>query len=130
MRQTRKDNEWHFGMKAHAGGAQREQMPGKAVKWHVAAKRSKGKAMRDGALKELVKQLERAKARIRARVDICSIIARFATKAWPGIRHSYSACSVWRIWCLPKSSCWRHREAIRPEREDRARKGAKWGPAA
>jgi IS5 family transposase len=39
------------------------------VKWRVAAKRGKIKAMQDGALKDLVIALERTKAQIRARVE-------------------------------------------------------------
>lgn len=112
MHQTKKGNEWHFGMKAHigvdaasglvhsvvgtaanvtdvtqahallhgheadafgdagyTGVEKRDEMLDKAVKWHVAAKRGSLKAMRDGVLKELITQVERAKARIRARVE-------------------------------------------------------------
>jgi transposase, IS5 family len=39
------------------------------VKWHVALKRGKIKAMRDGALKDLLIAAERTKAQIRARVE-------------------------------------------------------------
>jgi IS5 family transposase len=39
------------------------------VKWHVAVKRGKIKAMRDGALKDLLIAAERTKAQIRARVE-------------------------------------------------------------
>ena len=52
-----KGNEWHFGMK------------GKPVKWRVAAKRGKIKAMQEGPLKDLVIAVERTKAQIRARVE-------------------------------------------------------------
>src|SRR5476651_1326870 len=38
------------------------------VEWHVAAKRGKIKAMAAGLLKELIVQLERVKAQVRARV--------------------------------------------------------------
>jgi IS5 family transposase len=157
MHQTRKGNEWHFGMKAHVGVdadsglvhslvgtaanesdvsqahallhgheelafgdagytgvASRDEMQGKSVKWHVALKRGKIKAMRDGALKELLIAAERTKAQIRARVEhpfhvikICSVIARFATRVWPRIRRS---CSAWQIWCSPGSGYWPHRE--------------------
>ncbi|MBU9147556.1 IS5-like element ISBmu2 family transposase, partial [Burkholderia multivorans] len=112
MHQTKKGNEWHFGMKAHIGvdadsglihsvvgtaanvsdvsqahallhgheeqvfadagyiGVdKREEMAGKAVKWHVAARRGKIKAMQEGALKDLVIALERTKAQIRWRVE-------------------------------------------------------------
>ena len=112
MHQTKKGNEWHFGMKAHigvdadsglvhslvgtaanesdvsqahallhgheelafgdagyTGVASRDEMQGKSVKWHVALKRGKIKAMRDGALKDLLIAAERTKAQIRARVE-------------------------------------------------------------
>src|ERR1700756_656854 len=112
MHQTKKGNEWHFGMKAHVGvdadsglvhsvvgtaanvsdvsqahallhgheeqafgdagyiGVdKREEMAGKTVKWHVAAKRGKIRAMQDGALKDLVNAVERTKAQIRSRVE-------------------------------------------------------------
>src|ERR1700684_387760 len=97
MHQTKKGNEWHFGMKAHIGvdadsglvhsvvgtaanvsdvsqahvllhgheeeafgdagylGVDnRDEMKGKPVKWRVAAKRGKIKAMQEGPLKDLV----------------------------------------------------------------------------
>jgi transposase, IS5 family len=112
MHQTKKGNEWHFGMKAHVGvdadsglvhsvvgtaandsdvsqahallhgheahafgdagytGVEkREEMQGATVKWHVAIKRGKIKAMREGALKDLLIAAERTKAQIRARVE-------------------------------------------------------------
>ncbi|WP_175817732.1 IS5 family transposase [Burkholderia diffusa] len=112
MHQTKKGNEWHFGMKAHVGvdaesglvhsvigtaanvsdvsqahallhgheedafgdagyiGVdKRDEMKGKTVTWHVASKRGKIKAMAEGALKDLLVELERTKARIRARVE-------------------------------------------------------------
>jgi len=112
MHQTKKGNEWHFGMKAHigvdadsglvhsvAGTAanvsdvsqahvllhgheeeafgdagylgvdNREEMKGKPVKWRVAEKRGKIKAMQEGPLKDLVIAVERTKAQIRARVE-------------------------------------------------------------
>ena len=120
MHQTKKGNEWHFGMKAHIGadadsglvhsvhvtsanesdvahthellhgeetevfadagytGVEKrsEIVAAKAsgeidqdVKWYVAAKRGKVKAMPEGPLKELVKKIEFAKAQVRARVE-------------------------------------------------------------
>jgi IS5 family transposase len=112
MHQTKKGNEWHFGMKAHigvdassglvhsvvgtaanesdvsqahallhgheahafgdagyTGVEKRDEMQGKSVKWQVAIKRGKIKAMRDGALKDLLVAVERTKAQIRARVE-------------------------------------------------------------
>ncbi|QTO20721.1 IS5 family transposase [Burkholderia seminalis] len=112
MHQTKKGNEWHFGMKAHigmdadagmvhsvittaanesdvsqahallhghepeafgdagyTGVDKREEMKGRALKWHVAFRRSKIKAMPQGMLKDLVIAVERTKAQIRARVE-------------------------------------------------------------
>lgn len=43
------------------------QAPG--VEWHVAAKRSKVKALPEGRVKELTQQLEKLKAQVRARVE-------------------------------------------------------------
>lgn len=114
MHQTKKGNEWHFGMKAHIGvdaksglvhsvsgtaanvadiaqahavlhGEEKEvyadagytgveKRPEIAtrntgVQWRVAAKRGKVKAMAEGTLKSLTMQLEKLKARVRARVE-------------------------------------------------------------
>jgi IS5 family transposase len=112
MHQTKKGNEWHFGMKAHigvdadsglvhslagtsanvsdvsqahallhgheveafgdagyTGVEKRDEMQGNAVQWRVAVKRARVKAMREGALKDLLIQVERTKAQIRARVE-------------------------------------------------------------
>lgn len=131
MHQTKKGNEWHFGMKAHigmdadaglvhsvitpaanesdvsqahallhghereafgdagyTGVDKREEMKGRALKWHVALRRSKIKAMPQGMLKDLVIAVERTKADI----------ARCATGGWPGTRRNCSACLHWRTW--------------------------------
>lgn len=120
MHQTKKGNEWHFGMKAHIGAdtesglvhslhvtaanesdvahthellhgqeaevfadagytgvqnreevinAQASGEISKDVTWHVAEKRGKVKAMPEGPLKDLVKQIEFMKAQVRARVE-------------------------------------------------------------
>nr|WP_279613035.1 IS5 family transposase [Burkholderia vietnamiensis] len=58
-----------FGDAGYIGVDKRAEMKSKSVKWRVAAKRGKIKAMRDGALKDLVIALERTKAQIRARVE-------------------------------------------------------------
>jgi IS5 family transposase len=119
MHQTKKGNEWHFGMKAHVGvdddsglvhsvvgtaanvsdvsqahallhgheedafgdagyiGVdKRDEMTGKPVRWRVAAKRGKIKAMQEGPLKDLVITVERTKAQIRARVEHPSHIVK------------------------------------------------------
>jgi IS5 family transposase len=114
MHQTKKGNEWHFGMKAHIGvdmdsglvhtvkataanvadiaqthavlhgqekvvfadagylGVEkREEIMGQhpGVKFYVAAKRGGIKAMKEGALKQAVQQLEKKKAQVRALVE-------------------------------------------------------------
>ena len=110
MHQTKKGNQWHFGMKAHIGvdvdsglvhtvtttaanEAEIEQVEellhGKeevvhadagysgadkrverqGLRWEVAAKRGKVKAMKDGREKRAVEKNEKRKASIRARVE-------------------------------------------------------------
>ncbi len=58
-----------FGDAGYTGVEKRDEMQGKSVKWQVAAKRGKIKAMRDGIVKDLLIAVERAKAQIRARVE-------------------------------------------------------------
>lgn len=58
-----------FADAGYIGVDKRDEMKGKAVKWHVAAKRGKIKAMQEGALKDLVIALERTKAQIHSRVE-------------------------------------------------------------
>jgi len=110
MRQAKKGNQWHFGMKAHIGvdadsglvhtvsttpanEADVEEVGGllhgkeqvvhadagytgadkrvnrKKLRWEIAAKRGRIKAMPDGAAKRAAEALERRKASIRARVE-------------------------------------------------------------
>ena len=65
MHQTKKGNQWYFGVEKHPEIA--AQCPG--VQWHVAAKRGKVKALAQGRVKELTQQLEKVKAQVRARVE-------------------------------------------------------------
>ncbi len=112
MHQTRKGNQWYFGMKAHIGadadsglvhtlvgtaanvsdvsqtehllhGAEeavfsdagyigadkRQALKDRPLKWHIALKRGKLKAMAEGPLKELTQRAERLKAQLRSRVE-------------------------------------------------------------
>jgi transposase, IS5 family len=114
MHQTRKGQEWHFGMKAHVGvdaasglvhtvigtaanvadiacadqalhGEEKtayvdagytgvEKRPEvlaahPEMQWIVAAKRGKVKALPEGRIKELTKEMERLKAQVRAKVE-------------------------------------------------------------
>jgi IS5 family transposase len=58
-----------FGDAGYTGVDKRDEMKGKTVKWQVALKRGKIKAMPESALKDLVIAAERTKAQIRARVE-------------------------------------------------------------
>ncbi len=58
-----------FGDAGYTGVDKRSEMKGKSVKWRVAVKRGKIKAMSEGPLKDLVIAVERTKAQIRARVE-------------------------------------------------------------
>jgi IS5 family transposase len=114
MHQTKKGNQWYFGMKAHVGAdagsglihtvigtpanvadvkcapallhgeektgygdagytgvEKRREQSGQAqeITWEVAMKRGKLKAMAEGEIKNLTQQLERLKARVRAKVE-------------------------------------------------------------
>lgn len=111
MHQTKKGNEWHFGMKAHVGTdlqgvvhtvlgtaanvadvacahqllhgeektagvdagytgvEKRPEATQSKVEWHVAAKRSKVRALPEGPLKTLTQELEKLKAQVRAKVE-------------------------------------------------------------
>jgi IS5 family transposase len=55
----------------YLGVEKREEIASRSpgVNWHVAAKRSKVKAMPEGRVKELTRQLETLKAQVRARVE-------------------------------------------------------------
>ncbi|MGH8403494.1 MAG: IS5 family transposase, partial [Gammaproteobacteria bacterium] len=111
MHQTKKGNQWYFGMKAHIGvdevtglvhsvvttaanvgdvtqvgnlmqgkenvvfgdagyiGAEKHAPAKRGRKWHIAAKRSKVKAIEDETLRDLTEQIEHIKASIRAAVE-------------------------------------------------------------
>lgn len=58
-----------FGDAGYIVVDKRDEMKRKSVKWRVAAKRGKIKAMQGGALRDLMIALERSKAQIRARVE-------------------------------------------------------------
>ncbi|MEF9387621.1 IS5 family transposase [Ralstonia solanacearum species complex bacterium KE056] len=58
-----------FGDAGYTGVEKRDEMQGKSVKWQVAVKRGKIKAMSEGIVKDLLIAVERAKAQIRARVE-------------------------------------------------------------
>lgn len=110
MHQTKKGNQWHFGMKAHIGvdadsglvhtvtttaaneadveqieellhgkeavvhadagytGAQ-TRIERQGVRWEIAAKRGRIKAMKDGRKKRALERIEKRKASIRAKVE-------------------------------------------------------------
>jgi IS5 family transposase len=110
MHQTKKGNQWHFGMKAHIGvdadsglvhtvmttpaneadveqieellhgkeqvvhadagytGAQ-SRVERQGLRWEIAAKRGRIKAMKDGRKKRALERIEKGKASIRAKVE-------------------------------------------------------------
>jgi len=112
MHQTKKGNQWHFGMKAHVGADadsgfvhtvvgtaanvndvtqahallhgqetdafgdagyqgvdKREENQGKAVRWHIAMRPGKRRALPDTPWGVAMERLEQVKARIRAKVE-------------------------------------------------------------
>jgi IS5 family transposase len=112
MHQTRKGNQWYFGMKAHIGAdaksglvhslegtpanvsdvsqtkhllhgeeksvhadagytgvEKREEFEGSKIEWMVAQKKGRLKAMAEGLKKDLLREWERRKAQVRARVE-------------------------------------------------------------
>jgi IS5 family transposase len=112
MHQTKKGNQWHFGMKAHIGAdaesgivhalvttpantndvtqahallhgkeqsafgdagyqgvEKREENRGSSVRWHVAMRPGKRRALPDTELGRLDEQIEKLKARVRAKVE-------------------------------------------------------------
>jgi IS5 family transposase len=151
MHQTKKGNEWHFGMKAHIGvdaasglvhtviataanvaditqthallhGEEKvgfadagylgvEKRPeitarAQPMEWHIAAKRGRVKAMREGPLKDAVQALEKVKAQVRALVEHpfhvlknLLVIEKCVIADWPRTRRSYRRSLRWRTWC-------------------------------
>jgi IS5 family transposase len=98
MHQTKKGQQWYFGMKAHIGvdvesglvhtvtttpanvgdvtevdkllhGQEQKRAPKRGRTWFIAAKRGSVKAMPDGELKDAVKHTEYMKAAVRAKVE-------------------------------------------------------------
>lgn len=110
MHQTKKGNQWHFGMKAHIGvdvdsglvhtvtttpanepdveevefllhgkeqvvhadagyAGAHTRVTRRGLRWEIAAKRGKIKAMKDGPAKRNIERLERRKASVRAKVE-------------------------------------------------------------
>jgi hypothetical protein len=107
-----------FGDAGYIGVDKRDEMKQHKARWHVAIKRGKIKAMREGTLKDLLIAAERTKAQIRA------------IRVWSRIRRSCLACSAWQIWCSPRGCCWPNRGAIRPERAKRAGRRMNWRKTA
>jgi IS5 family transposase len=58
-----------FADAGYIGADKREALKDKSVKWHIAMKRGKLKAMAEGPLKELTRRAERLKAQLRSRVE-------------------------------------------------------------
>ena len=60
-----------YGDAGYTGVEKRQEQSGQdqAITWEVALKRGKLKAMAEGEIKDLTQQLERLKARVRAKVE-------------------------------------------------------------
>jgi IS5 family transposase len=58
-----------FADAGYTGSDKREALKDKALIWHIAMKRGKLKAMAEGPIKELTRQVERLKAQLRSRVE-------------------------------------------------------------
>ena len=63
------EEEMVFADAGYTGAAQREELKGLAVKWHIAAKRGKLKALPEGPLKAVMHPIERLKSQVRSRVE-------------------------------------------------------------
>ena len=63
------EEELVFADAGYTGAAQREELKGLAVKWHIAAKRGKLKALPEGPLKAVMHPIERLKSQVRSRVE-------------------------------------------------------------
>jgi len=81
MHQTKKGNQWHFGMTTHAGvdadsgyrGVEKRkeiQAQHPKVNWHIAMMPGKRRALdKDTPMGAVLEKLEQTKARIRAKVE-------------------------------------------------------------
>jgi len=58
-----------FADAGYPGAEKREELKGRKIKWNIAAKRSTVTGMEEGPLKDLAKNAEHLKAKIRARVE-------------------------------------------------------------
>ena len=58
-----------FADAGYIGADKRQALRDKPLKWHIAMKRGKLKAMAEGPLKELTRRAERLKAQLRSRVE-------------------------------------------------------------
>lgn len=63
------EEEMVFADAGYTGAAKREELKGLEVKWHIAAKRGKIKALPEGPLKAVMHQIERLKSQVRSRVE-------------------------------------------------------------
>ena len=85
MHQTKKGNNWHFGMKAHAllhgeedavfgdsgylGADKRVENDGCKAQWHVAMKPSQRRAIANKGIGKSVERIEKLKVSVRAKVE-------------------------------------------------------------
>ncbi len=63
------EEELVFADAGYTGAAQREELKGLEVKWHIAAKRGKLKALPEGPLKAVMHPIERLTSQVRSRVE-------------------------------------------------------------
>ena len=63
------EEEMVFADAGYTGAAQREELKGLEVKWHIAAKRGKIKALPEGPLKAVMHPIERLTSQVRSRVE-------------------------------------------------------------
>ena len=98
----------------YTGIEKRPEHENRKVDWHVAEKRGRIRAMAESIEKEIYKEWERRKARVRAKVEhlfhivkTSSIIEKSATGAWPRTAPKSIPSSPWPTWSLPNAPCWR-----------------------
>ena len=93
MHQSKKGDDWHFGMKAHVGVdmatglvytvvgnvAKREENVGKDIAWHTAMRHGKRKTLKKNPLGRAIEKLEKTKASVRAKVEHCAVVHTVCT---------------------------------------------------
>ena len=112
-----------FADAGYIGADKREAVKDRALKWHIAMKRGKLKAMAEGRLKELTRASRTAQSPAalprRAAVSCHQEPVRSSQGALqgPGQEHRPAAlrCSPWRTWSSPRRLCCDITAKVRPE---------------